>query len=155
MAALFHKAGLKVYGIDLSEEMLDVCERKKITDELKVYDVSQPGWPYPDDMFDHVTACGLFHFLGDLDPAFGEVQRLLRAGGTFGFTVKGVIDNRAEYVDTGYGINIYCHDEAYVENLALRHGFRLLKRMVYWTYNGLDKKEKSFFILHVTKKIDR
>ena len=151
IAALFHKAGLKVYGIDLSEEMLGVCEGKKITEELKVCDVSQPGWPYPDETFDHVTACGVFHFIGDLDPAFGEVQRLLKAGGTFGFTVKGVIDNRAEYADTEYGITIYCHGEPYVEKLMARHGFTLLKRMVYWTYNDLDKKEKSFFILYVTK----
>jgi hypothetical protein len=69
--------------------------------------------------------------------------------------VKGVIDNREEYVDTEYGITIYCHGEPYVEALMTGHGFTLLKRMVYWTYNDLDKKEKSFFILYVAKKSDR
>jgi ubiquinone/menaquinone biosynthesis C-methylase UbiE len=155
MAALFHAAGLKVYGVDNSGEMLKVCGKKSVVEELKIYDLNMPDWPYGRETFDHVAACGLFHFIVDLDVAFTEVGRLLKAGGTFGFTVKGVIDGREKYVDTGYGITIYCHPEPCVEKLMTRHGFATLKRMIYWTYNDLDKKEKSFFILLVAKKIDR
>jgi predicted TPR repeat methyltransferase len=155
MAELFHRAGLKVYGFDLSEEMLAACGAKKVAEEVKVWDVSQPCWPYPDAAFDHAAACGVFHFIRDLGVAFTEVRRVLRPGGTFGFTVKGVIDGRKEYVDPGYGIAIYCHGEPYVDELMTRHGFTFLKRMVYWTYNDLNKKEKSFFILYVVKKSDR
>ncbi len=35
MAALFHAAGLKVYGVDNSGEMLKVCEKKSVVEELK------------------------------------------------------------------------------------------------------------------------
>jgi predicted TPR repeat methyltransferase len=135
--------------------MLKVCGKKSVVEELKIYDLSRPDWPYGRETFDHVTACGLFHFIGDLDVAFAEVERLLKSGGSFGFTIKGVIDDREKYVDTGYGITIYCHPEPYVEKLTAGHGFRLLKRMVYWMYNDLDKKEKSFFILYVAKKTGR
>jgi predicted TPR repeat methyltransferase len=151
-AALFRKAGLKVYGIDLSEEMLGVCDDKKIAEELKVWDIGQPDWPYPDVSFDHATACGVFHFIGDLGVVFAEVRRVLKTGGIFGFTVKGVIDGRTEYVDRGYGITIYCHGVSYVEELMARHGFTFLKRMAYWTYNDPDRKERSCFNLYVVKK---
>jgi predicted TPR repeat methyltransferase len=152
MAALFHKAGLKVIGFDLSGEMLAVCEAKKVAEELKVWDVARPGWPYPDGRFDHATACGVFHFVRHPDAAFGEVCRLLKPGGLFGFTVKGVIDGRTEYIDPEYGIAIYCHPEQYVKELMAGQMFSCLKHMVYWTYNDLDKREKSFFILYVAKK---
>lgn len=152
-AALFHKAGLKVYGFDLSKEMLAVCGAKRITEGLILQDVSQPGWPYPDAAFDHVTACGIFHFVRDLDVVFAEVRRLLKAGGIFGFTIKGVIDGRAAYVDPGYGIAIYCYREPYVGEQMARHGFKLLKKMEYWTYNDLEKTERSFFILYVARKV--
>ena len=151
-AVLFHKAGLDVYGADRSEEMLKACARKKVAKEIKACDLSMPGWPYGPDAFDHVTSCGLFHFIGNLDPVFAEVRRVLKAGGTFGFTVKGVIDGKTTYVDPGSGIRIYCHGEPVVDGLLAWHGFEPLKRMIYWTYNDLEKREKSFFILYVVKK---
>jgi ubiquinone/menaquinone biosynthesis C-methylase UbiE len=155
MAALFHKAGLEVYGNDISEEMLEACRRKDVARELAVVDISQPGWPYANKSFGHLTACGVFHFLADkdLDVVFGEARRVLKAEGTFGFTVKGVFGGQTEYLDREYGIRIYCMSEASVEALAARHRFRVLKKMPYWTYNDPERKERSVFYLYVTQKM--
>jgi len=128
-AVLYHKAGLDVYGVDNSEEMLGVCTRKGVARGVKVCDLSQPGWPCERETFDHVTSCGLFHFIGDLDIVFAEVRRALKASGTFGFTVKGVIDGKTEYVDSEYKMRIYCHDEDVVDRLIVRHGFELMKKL--------------------------
>jgi predicted TPR repeat methyltransferase len=152
MAALFHAAGLRVYGVDSSEEMLKVCAKKAVAEELKVYDLSRPDWPYGRETFDHVTACGLLHFIRDPGVFFSEAYRVLKPRGCLGFTVKGVIDDKEEYVDAGSGVEIFCQRESGVERLMAGHGLTLLKRMVYGTYNDLDKKEKSFFIIYVAKK---
>jgi ubiquinone/menaquinone biosynthesis C-methylase UbiE len=85
-AFLFHKAGLEVYGVDYSEDMLRICDGKKIAKELKVYDISGDNWPYRDEEFDNVISCGVFHFAGDLDTAFTEVHRILKTDGIFSFT---------------------------------------------------------------------
>lgn len=151
-AFLFHKAGLKVYGADFSEDMLGVCEGKKIARELRVYDLSADNWPYRDGQFHHVASCGLFHFLGDLDAAFTEVRRILRAGGTFSFTVKDAPGGNTEYVDPESGIAVYCHGRAYIEDLARKYGFVPLKRMPVLAYDDLDKKESSVFIIYVLGK---
>ncbi len=114
--------------------------------------MSRPDWPYGRETFDHVTACGLFHFIRDLNVAFVETDRVLKPGGCFGYTVKGVIDDREEYVDAGSGIEVFCHREKDIERLMAGHGFTQLKSRVYWTYNDLAMKEKSFFILYVARK---
>jgi predicted TPR repeat methyltransferase len=83
---------------------------------------------------------------------FSEAYRVLKPGGCFGFTIKGVIDDKEEYVDAGSGIEVYCQRESDVEKLMAGHGFTPLKSRVCQTYNDLDKKERSFFILYVAKK---
>lgn len=155
IAALFQKAGLEVYGIDISEEMLEVCRRKNVARELAAADISQPGWPYGDERFSHLVSCGVSHFLADseLDVVFSEAHRVLKTDGTFGFTVKGIIGDKTEYVDRESGTRIYCMSEPSAEELAAGHGFKVLKKMPYWTYNDLERKERSVFYLYVTKKV--
>jgi predicted TPR repeat methyltransferase len=99
-----------------------------------------------------VSACGLFHFIQDPEVVFAGASRVLKPGGCFGFTVKGVIDDKEEYIDAGSGIEVFCHRESDVERLMSGHGFTPLKSKVYQTYNDLDRKEESFFILYAAKK---
>ncbi|OPY28880.1 MAG: hypothetical protein A4E28_01267 [Methanocella sp. PtaU1.Bin125] len=154
MAALFHKAGLEVRGIDASEAMLEICARKGVARELVVRDVSESGWPYRDESFSHLVSCGLFHFLNarNLDVVFGEAHRILKPGGTFGFTAKGIIGGRTEYIDRESGIRIFCMSEAAVEALTTRYRFRVLKKMPYWTFNDAGRTEPAVFYLYVVKK---
>ena len=87
-ARLFAKAGLHVYGMDFSPEMLTVCRAKGFMLELKQHDLQQTPWPYPSAMFDHLVCCGVLHFIPELDTFFSESTRLLRVGGMLAFTTK-------------------------------------------------------------------
>jgi 2-polyprenyl-3-methyl-5-hydroxy-6-metoxy-1,4-benzoquinol methylase len=50
----FHALGLKVYGLDYSNEMLEVCKKNEIAVDLKQFDLSNTPLPYPTDFFDHM-----------------------------------------------------------------------------------------------------
>ncbi|WP_424359065.1 class I SAM-dependent DNA methyltransferase [Methanocella sp. MCL-LM] len=152
-AALFHKAGLEVYGADFSPDMLRECEKKGLARELKVCDIGSGDWPYEAGQFHHVTACGLFHFIGDLDRVFSEARRVMVPGGTFSLTVKSVEGGKEVYVDPGSGIAVYCHDQAYIEELAGKYGFTPLKRLAFYMYDDLDKKKRSLFAAYVVKAL--
>lgn len=86
-SCLFHKAGLRVYGVDGSETMLDICREKGFAAELKVCDLVAERWPYEDEKFENAIACGVFHFFKELDVFFKETSRMIKKDGTFSFTV--------------------------------------------------------------------
>ena len=90
---LFAKAGLRVVGVDDSEEMLEQCRKKKFAESLLKLDLNKLPLPYPDGHFSHVICCGVFHFLSDLEPILSEVSRLLKPGGIFGFTVAQISED--------------------------------------------------------------
>ena len=148
-AAHFHKAGLEVYGADFSADMLRECEKKGLARELKVCDIGSGDWPYQDNEFHHVTSCGVFHFLEDLDRIFSEALRVLKPGGTFSFTAKSPQEGKAAYVDPGSGIAVYCHDQAYIDSLAGKYRFMPLKRLAFYMYDDLDKLKRSLFTAYV------
>mgnify|MGYP001066961378 CR=1 FL=1 len=85
-AAIFQKAGLKVHGIDRSNEMLKICEEKQVAVELKQLDFLQDDMPYADEFFNHAIANAVFHITGDIKKTLGEVKCLLKKSGIFGFT---------------------------------------------------------------------
>jgi ubiquinone/menaquinone biosynthesis C-methylase UbiE len=62
----FAKVGLQVSGLDISPEMINTVRLKDIAVELKHFDIRNKPWPFLDGYFDHVIACGIFHFLADL-----------------------------------------------------------------------------------------
>ena len=66
--------------------MLDVCKKKNIAVELKLFDLNNKTLPYANDQFDNLISVGVFHFFHDLDNFFKEARRILKTGGTFSFT---------------------------------------------------------------------
>ena len=87
-AAPFVQAGLAVWGVDVSPDMLAVCRAKNLAVDLRVADLAAQPWPYAPQSFEQVLACGLLHFFGDLDAVFRSVARVLRPGGYFTFALK-------------------------------------------------------------------
>ena len=82
----FCKAGLDVYGVDISFDLLKELKikrsRKNILN-LSVADVE--AMPYCDSSFDAVVGvCVLHHF--DIVPALKEIGRVLKKGGIFLFS---------------------------------------------------------------------
>ena len=138
-AAPFAKAGLTIFGFDLSEEMLAVCRAKRLAFDLTVGDLTDTPWPYAPQTFDHVAACGVLHFVEELRPFFRGAAEVLRPGGLAAFTTKTapelphpVVPAAAE----GEPIPVFLHRRAEVEDLAAAHGFNTLKVLRF--YVGQD-----------------
>lgn len=132
-AAPFAKAGLRVSGMDFSAAMLDLCRAKGIAGALHVHDVMELPWPFPPDAFDHVIACGLLHFIPDLEAIFDEVARVIRPDGLFAFTTKSPAPPAASptthETQSEPGLDIYEHYPAFVEMLVAAAGFDRLKTL--------------------------
>ncbi|RPJ77632.1 MAG: class I SAM-dependent methyltransferase [Alphaproteobacteria bacterium] len=150
---LFHKAGLRVYGVDGSETMLNICRGKGFAAELRLWDLAAEKWPYKDEQFENAIACGIFHFYKELDVFFKETSRIMKRGGTFSFTVMVSEDGLLQYTDTGSGVSIYCHDDFRVIELLNEYGFSMVKCVTFFVYKAPDKKEKSVFRGYLTLKV--
>jgi ubiquinone/menaquinone biosynthesis C-methylase UbiE len=164
---LFHKAGLQIYGIDGSEEMLEICESKNIAVELKQHDLLDIPLPFPDASFNHVMVSGVFHLLGDLDPLFAETARLIKDGGIVGFTYDerkpgdpdGYIDfginGISEKVNEKSGVKSYRHGDSYIEGLHQTYGFVLLKKLEFLAFRASPWDKEKFFQACIAQKMKR
>ena len=133
----FHKAGLKVHGLDNSVSMLDRCREKDFAADLVHHDAADVPWPFENEGFHHAVCIGVLHFFGDLQDMFSEVSRLVKPGGIFGFdffehsseVCKGfrkVQSGVYSRYDPHYGGKVYRHKESYIFNLLAQTGFTVL-----------------------------
>jgi ubiquinone/menaquinone biosynthesis C-methylase UbiE len=157
-ASPFAKAGLQVFGLDASPEMLNICRSKSIAAELRQFDIRARPWPYPDGYFDHVIACGVLHFLDDLAPVFQEAARVVRMGGLCAFTTKAPRPgHEPEAHSSKYstevigGVTVFSHRKAYLEALMASCGFEMLKDLEFLV--GVDQtKRRDLYLALVTCK---
>jgi predicted TPR repeat methyltransferase len=147
----FAKADLQVYGLDTSREMLKACELKGIAAELRQFDIRMRPWPYPDGFFDHAIACGVFHFIDDLEPIFREAARVIRARGIFAFTTKAPhFQNDPESYHEKYaseiitGVTLYLHKRPYIDALLASCGFEMLKELSLLVDVGQGERKDVF-----------
>jgi predicted TPR repeat methyltransferase len=145
----FHKAGLVIYGVDISQEMLDACEQKGFTKELKIFDLSKHPFPYYDGQFDHMISVGVFNFFKDLNHFFSEARRLLAHNGTFGFTVVEHKGDEKIFIkkDKNWDILTYHHNRSYIEEMMARYNYECLKDINFIAYDmSMDPITMSAFI---------
>jgi ubiquinone/menaquinone biosynthesis C-methylase UbiE len=136
---LFHKAGLKIYGIDFSPEMLAGCQSKQICVDLKEHDLAETPYPLPADSMDHAVCTGVTHLFEDMSPIFQELARILKNNGTFAFVVADCEDaeNRIKRVASrhhpqGEEVSIYCYSEAHIQKLFALHHFQPVYDLQFW-----------------------
>lgn len=110
-ALLFRKAGLTVFGMDVSHDMLDAA-RTKGFEELALQDLRTPPYPYAPWSFDHVACIGVLPFISDLSPVFMESARLLKKGGNLVFTTLERADGEAGQYSVRVDKNLAGGDEA-------------------------------------------
>ncbi len=152
----FARAGMAVYGLDGSAEMLKVCENKQFAAGLKVWDLRLRPWPYADRFFDHVIECGTLPFLPELEVVFTEAARLVRPQGIFAFTIKGPgaeLDAGAgtdpytrEAID---GVQIYSHSPKYIEELLAACGFEKRKQFRFLLSRGTGLQDDAYMMVVV------
>ena len=136
----FHKAGLKVYGMDRSDDMLDACRRKGFAEALARHDLTQPPYPYADGSIDHALCVGVLPHIENLTPVFREVARILRRGGIFAFMVgeqtqKLNCSNEAlagQYAQ----VAMFSHPQETVRDHLARYGFRRLRSVAFTVAHG-------------------
>ena len=146
----FKRAGLDIYGLDGSAEMLHICRAKNFTVELKEWDLRSLPWPYADNFFDHVIACGVFHFIPNLEPLFREVSRLVKPQGIYAFTSKVAQLDRNTVMKENFtleaidGVKIHSHYEGFVNKLSSRTGFEKLKELKFLQSCGMEGQYDTY-----------
>jgi len=160
---LFHKAGLQVFGLDGSSEVLDICKSKGFAAGLKKHDLRDLPLPYPSRFCDHVISVAVLNSFKDLAPLFVEIARIIKAGGIFAFTVEEQKPGQEE----GYAINrvevsekpkeetavmLYRHSEAYIARLLSQNGFELLKTLEFVAFKYPAENKDVFFKAYVARK---
>lgn len=110
----------RIDGIDLSQRMLDKARALKLYDRLLKADVVEHLLA-TERRYDLVLSADVVPYLGDLEPLFGAVRRVIEPGGVFAFTAE-CADAPAQRFVLRASMR-YMHSEAYLRELAERHGF--------------------------------
>lgn len=164
----FYKAGLHVYGLDGSSEILKVCASKGFAVELKQHDLHDP-LPYPSNFCNHVVSVAVLNFFRDLYPLFTEIARIIEGNGIFAFTVEAQKSGQEDsYTINRVGVSktarvetavrLFRHSDDYITRLIGQSGFVMLKALEFLAFKyppaeGRDVLFKAY-VARKTEKIE-
>jgi predicted TPR repeat methyltransferase len=146
-AAPFAEKGLRVFGIDASEEMLKVFSEKRFAQSLQMVDAEKDKFPFKKGYFGLVISNRTFCYLSSLDNAIGEAGRVLKGGGIFCFTV-GDIGNTEPFKDR----NIYRYKLEYLTETLQKAGFDSPVCSNYTDYRILADPSPAIFTVLLCRK---
>jgi len=113
----------KISGVDLSPAMIEQARAKRLYDRLAVAELTEFLAAEPAESADLAAAADVFVYIGDLEPVFAQVFRVLRPGGLFAFTTQsGAVEKFALGEDLRF-----CHSEAFLRGLATAQGFAVVE----------------------------
>jgi len=110
-------------GVDLSPLMLDKARALGVYAQLVQGDLVEHLRGTP-QTYDLVLSADVFIYVGDLEPVFAGVSRVMKRGGVFCFSAEQAVDEQTFQLNTHQR---YVHSERYVRQLAERHGFETVK----------------------------
>jgi predicted TPR repeat methyltransferase len=155
------QAGLHVYGMDISDDMLEICRKKGFTAGLVCHDLTIVPYPFSDASFNHVVSTGVFQFFSDLDRVFGEVQRVLPGGGMFIFITG---DRRPgepsevvvgpEQSGIGVPVTMFRHTREQIEGWLAKNGFRFVDSVEFRMYMNRERQETFPVQAYLAQKVD-
>jgi len=155
-ATAFHKAGLEIYGLDYSLEMLEACKQKNIAANLQQFDLNNTPLPYQTNYFNHISANAVLYFIPQLDDLFSEISRILKKTGIWAFVVEeSTNQQQLKFIEKPRGKNglvNYQHSNNYLFDLMKDNGFSLLKKVKFVADNFQMEGKAVPFQLYVTKK---
>ncbi len=157
-SVLFLKAGLKVYGMDVSQGMLDACRSKGFTN-LKQHDLKSTPYPYDAGSMDHTVCVGVLNFFSDLSPVFEETARILRTGGLFVFVVGDRTENEShelvvgtEHTKSNPPVTMYRHTARQVGDWVKKDGFSLMRSLAFTVYMDRGRTRSLKAKAYLTRK---
>ena len=135
-SALFHKAGLRVFGIDRAPGMLDACRAKGFAEGLVLHDLLDEPWPYGNGTIDHALCLGVLGHIEDASPVFRQAGRILRPGGVFAFATVDRLPGESfafevgpEHTGTGESATLYRRGDEEIGVLLAEGGFAALRQV--------------------------
>lgn len=157
----FAQAGLTVYGMDISDDMLKICRKKGFAAGLVCHDLTTFPYPFGDASFNHVVSTGVFQFFSDLDRVFGEVNRILPERGMFIFiTGDRKPEEPCEVVvgpeQTGIDIPVtmFRHTLEQIEWWLAKNGFRFVDSVGFMVYMDREQQETFPVRAYLARKVD-
>jgi predicted TPR repeat methyltransferase len=119
VAPLLKGAVPHIDGVDLSQRMLDKARALGLYDRLVKAEVVEHLLA-TERRYDLVLSADVVPYLGELEPLFAAVRRVIEPGGVFAFSAE-----RAEPTERFVlrASMRYAHGEAYLRGLAAQHGF--------------------------------
>jgi predicted TPR repeat methyltransferase len=162
---LFHKAGARIYGLDGSSDVLEVCAAKGFATELRQHDVRDLPLPYASQFFDHVISVAVLNSFQDLSALFQEIARIIKGQGFFAFTVEdqkpGQEDsyaiNRVEVSEKArdeMAVTLFRHGSEYIAHLLAQNGFSLLKALEFLAFKYPAEYRDVFFKAYLARKTE-
>jgi predicted TPR repeat methyltransferase len=147
----FHRAGLRISGIDISQAMLAKCRAKRISSDLRLRDLRQP-LPFGDREFDHVIAVGVLHFIEDAGMLVRETSRVIKPDGVFGYTALCPEDESKDVsLQWIQGFPVYQHSRSLMDLLMSMNGFHVLKTARFTHYSDPSKRVQVASRLYVAR----
>ena len=77
-----------LYGVDVSQDSLDLCGTKGLHEQLKPCEMDTEPLPFPDDTFSAIACVGVLSYVQEFDHIFAEWCRATKAGGLCAFTTR-------------------------------------------------------------------
>ena len=160
---LFHKAGMQVYGLDGSPEVLEVCRAKGFAVELKQHDLRDLPLPYTDSLFDCVLCVAVLNSFQDLQPLFADIARIMKPGAIFAFTVEEQVPGETDH----YMINrvavaekpdetavvLYKHRDVDITAWLTEKGLRVIKVLDFLAFRYPAEQKDVYFKAYVAQKM--
>lgn len=149
----FRDKQVEIYGLDNSDELIEVCKSKGIFKEVLLIDILKDRLPYPDLTFDYVVCSGVFHFFSYLEDIFEKVCNVLKKGGYFTFTVIDNNENNDPFLSKpSNGTEVFHHSYDYIKSLRKRFDFMLYVEQNFKAIKDLNTKETLDYKLIILKK---
>jgi predicted TPR repeat methyltransferase len=117
--AAFRPKAARLVGVDLSPAMIEQARAKALYDRLAAADLVEFLASEPAASADLALAADVFVYLGDLDPVFNALARVLAPGGLLAFTAQSMAGEGFRVGDDSR----FAHGRNYLRACAERHSF--------------------------------
>jgi predicted TPR repeat methyltransferase len=139
----------RLVGVDLAQKMLDQAQARGVYDALLHADIVQylDGTPEQHDL---VLAADVFIYMGDLQPVFAALHRVIPAGGIFCYSAETLDADEATDFALLPSLR-YAHHPTYLQRLAEWHGFETL-RMARETVREEQRQPIEGLLVHLRRR---